>query len=151
MKGSADSCQCVLAFLTKRNMDMIKRLLGMPGPRRSAGPRERVFRQAPEDHAGSSPWWDRAACRGAATDLFFPVGAAAGEARWARQICARCPVQEQCLAYALASGQQYGIWGGRDEQERRQLRQQPREPSEGSVPAGHASENAGAQAGSGPC
>jgi WhiB family transcriptional regulator, redox-sensing transcriptional regulator len=31
-------------------------------------------------------------------------------------------VRQECLAYALTSGQQYGIWGGRDEQERRLLR-----------------------------
>jgi WhiB family redox-sensing transcriptional regulator len=119
---------------------------------RVPGPPGQVPRQAPADDDGRSPWRERAACRGAATDMFFPAGAAgaaADETRRARQICARCPVRQQCLAYALASGQQYGIWGGSDEQERR--RRRLRESGKGPVRAGHASGSAGARAGSGPC
>jgi WhiB family redox-sensing transcriptional regulator len=109
------------------------------------------------DEDDRSPWRDRAACRGAATDLFFPVGpagamgAGADETRRARQICASCPVRQQCLAYALASGQQYGIWGGSDEQERRRLRRQRRESGNGPSRTGHASGSARAMAGSRPC
>ena len=76
------------------------------------------------------PWRERAACREAGIDLFFPIGttgAAADETRRARQICAGCPVREACLDYALTTGQQYGVWGGRDEQERRLLRRRSRE------------------------
>lgn len=40
----------------------------------------------------------------------------------AKQICARCPVNLECLEYALRTDQQYGIWGGKNEKERRQLR-----------------------------
>lgn len=29
----------------------------------------------------------------------------------AREVCARCPVQEACLAYAIEN-QRYGVWGG---------------------------------------
>ena len=85
--------------------------------------------QAPDTHQDRTPWRERAACRGAGTDLFFPVGsagAAADEAGRARQVCGGCLVRADCLAYAMASGQQHGIWGGHDEQERRQLRQQQR-------------------------
>lgn len=123
------------------------------GPaRRASGPRTggQAPHPAPGDDDGRSAWRERAACRGAATDLFFPVGAAeaaADETRQAREICAGCPVRPQCLAYALASGQQYGIWGGSDEQERRRLRRQRREPGKGPVRAGRT----GARAGSGPC
>jgi WhiB family transcriptional regulator, redox-sensing transcriptional regulator len=113
----------------------------LPGPGRTGGPvplasvprtREQAQRPAPGGAEGRSAWRERAACLGAATDLFFPVGAAgaaggaADETRRARQICASCPVRQQCLAYALASGQQYGIWGGSDEQERRRLRRKLR-------------------------
>jgi WhiB family transcriptional regulator, redox-sensing transcriptional regulator len=89
---------------------------------------------APEGAAGAArpvpvldnrdPWQEAAACSDADTELFFPVGKgmlAAAEARQAKQICARCPVQPQCLRYALATGQEFGIWGGYDEDERRPL------------------------------
>jgi WhiB family redox-sensing transcriptional regulator len=38
--------------------------------------------------------------------------------RAARQICASCPVLEECRAHALLSGEPAGIWGGLTEQER---------------------------------
>lgn len=40
----------------------------------------------------------------------------------AKQVCARCPVTLECLEYALKTGQQYGIWGGKNEKELKQLR-----------------------------
>jgi WhiB family redox-sensing transcriptional regulator len=116
-------------------------------------PRGQVARWAQDDDA-RTPWQERAACRGVGIDLFFPVGStgpAADEIRRARQICAGCPVRQQCLDYALASGQQYGIWGGLDEQERRRLRQQLRKRGPGSVQAGDAGRHDGAQTGSGRC
>lgn len=66
-------------------------------------------------------WRSRAACRGMEVDLFFPVGRtgeAVGEIARAKAICARCPVRRQCLAFALASGQHHGVWGGTSEDER---------------------------------
>ena len=30
----------------------------------------------------------------------------------AKAICARCPIQVECLTYALESGEPHGIWGG---------------------------------------
>ena len=35
--------------------------------------------------------------------------------------CRRCPVIATCLAYALDTGQEYGVWGGQTERERRAL------------------------------
>jgi WhiB family transcriptional regulator, redox-sensing transcriptional regulator len=84
--------------------------------------REQVPQQEPEDPGTRSSWQQPAACREASTDLFFPIGTT--ETRQARQICAGCPVRQECLAYAQTTGQQYGIWGGHDEQERRLLRHQ---------------------------
>ncbi|HEY1919397.1 MAG TPA: WhiB family transcriptional regulator, partial [Streptosporangiaceae bacterium] len=56
-----------------------------------------------------------------------PIGSAAAEIQRAKAICARCPVQLPCLTYALATSQEFGIWGGRDEAERRLLHWQWRE------------------------
>ncbi|MGH9224375.1 MAG: WhiB family transcriptional regulator [Acidimicrobiales bacterium] len=72
-----------------------------------------------------SRWRDRAACRGSDPDLFFPIGStgvAVEELRAAKALCATCPVREQCLAFALATNQEAGVWGGASEDERRRLR-----------------------------
>jgi WhiB family transcriptional regulator, redox-sensing transcriptional regulator len=74
-------------------------------------------------------WQNSAACRNVDTELFFPIGPigrAAAEARQAKAICARCPVRQPCLTYALATHQGYGIWGGYDEDERRVLHSRQR-------------------------
>jgi WhiB family redox-sensing transcriptional regulator len=46
------------------------------------------------------------------TDLRTPA------ARHARRICEDCPVRTRCLAAALLYGEEYGIWGGLDPDER---------------------------------
>jgi hypothetical protein len=52
--------------------------------------------------------------------VFFPSRGESAEP--ARQICARCPVRQQCLDYALSHGIVHGIWGGLTERNRRTLR-----------------------------
>lgn len=42
--------------------------------------------------------------------------------REAKAICRGCPVRRECLAYALANREPFGIWGGCSERERRRLR-----------------------------
>jgi WhiB family redox-sensing transcriptional regulator len=39
----------------------------------------------------------------------------------AKRVCAACPVRQECLDYALRVREQYGIWGGLTEVERRAL------------------------------
>ena len=53
-------------------------------------------------------------------DLFFPETWA--QARDAKRLCGDCPVQNDCLKFALATNQQDGIWGGLTPDERRRLR-----------------------------
>ena len=65
-------------------------------------------------------WRYRAACRGADLDLFFPGRGESAEP--ARRVCARCPVREPCLDYALRHGITHGVWGGLAERDRRALR-----------------------------
>jgi WhiB family transcriptional regulator, redox-sensing transcriptional regulator len=67
--------------------------------------------------------WEQAACRSADPDLFFPMaGPRAGltEIR-AKAVCARCPVREPCLDYAIETGQPHGVWGGTTVDERHTL------------------------------
>jgi len=75
--------------------------------------------------------WDReawrrfAACRDADVTVFFPVGStgqAVGQIASAKRICATCPVAEECLVFAVTTNQEFGVWGGLDEDERRQVR-----------------------------
>ena len=64
-------------------------------------------------------WRQQAACHGTDLNLFYPErGQSAGPAR---QVCARCPVPQPCLEYALSNRISHGIWGGLTERERRPL------------------------------
>ena len=67
-------------------------------------------------------WQDLANCLGVDPDLFFPErGASTKEAK---EVCRGCVVREDCLEYALANGEKFGIWGGLSERERRRIRRQ---------------------------
>src|SRR6202161_506889 len=65
-------------------------------------------------------WQIRANCMGVDPDLFFPERGAS--TREAKEVCRGCVVREDCLEYALANGEKFGIWGGMSERERRGLR-----------------------------
>ena len=70
-------------------------------------------------------WRHRSACLDEDPELFFPIGntgPAILQIEEAKQVCRRCDVQEQCLAWALESGQDHGVWGGLSEDERRALK-----------------------------
>jgi WhiB family transcriptional regulator, redox-sensing transcriptional regulator len=69
-------------------------------------------------------WRYSAACRDSDPELFFPVseiGPGARQAEQAKAICAGCPVRERCLAFAVDSGLDHGVFGGTTERERREL------------------------------
>ena len=55
-------------------------------------------------------WQAKAACRGLATNLWYPgPGDPATEAR---AVCAGCAVSEPCRQLAAANHEGHGIWGG---------------------------------------
>jgi WhiB family transcriptional regulator, redox-sensing transcriptional regulator len=66
------------------------------------------------------PWAKDAACLEADPDVFFPEKG--GSTREAKRICGGCPVQLECLVYALEEEERFGIWGGKSERERRALK-----------------------------
>ncbi|MCF2131034.1 WhiB family transcriptional regulator [Strepomyces sp. STD 3.1] len=73
----------------------------------------------------NTDWRARSACRTEDPDLFFPVGntgPALLQIQEAKAVCRRCPVMESCLQWALESGQEHGVWGGTDEDERRRMK-----------------------------
>jgi WhiB family transcriptional regulator, redox-sensing transcriptional regulator len=70
-------------------------------------------------------WRHRAACMEEDPELFFPIGntgPALLQVEEAKAVCRRCPVIDDCLAWALESGQDAGVWGGLSEEERRALK-----------------------------
>ena len=72
--------------------------------------------------ADAKGWQDFANCLGVDPDLFFPERGAS--TREAKEVCKGCVVREDCLEYALANGEKFGIWGGLSERERRRIRRQ---------------------------
>ena len=74
-------------------------------------------------------WRSAGACLSADPDLFFPISSAGPGARQiaqAKVICAGCPVRRECLDFALAHDQVYGIWGGTTPDDRQRDRRRKR-------------------------
>ena len=67
---------------------------------------------------GDPEWASRGACRNVDPETLFVVGAAQHKAK---AICMGCPVRFDCLADALDSRTEFGVWGGMTERERRTL------------------------------
>ena len=70
-------------------------------------------------------WRQDALCREQDPELFFPIGStgpAADQVDEAKAVCRRCPVVEDCLTWALDTGQDAGVWGATSEDERRALK-----------------------------
>lgn len=65
-------------------------------------------------------WQVGARCLEVDPEVFFPERG--GSSKAARAVCNDCPVKVECLRYALANREQFGIWGGTSERERRRLR-----------------------------
>lgn len=68
-------------------------------------------------------WQQHAACRGEDLGMFFGPDGERGPERGQREelakdICAVCPVQAECLGYAAGRPERYGVWGGMNEDER---------------------------------
>ncbi|CAM2939131.1 Transcriptional regulator WhiB [Skermania piniformis] len=75
---------------------------------------EEVFEDAEEQ------WQERALCAQTDPEAFFPEKG--GSTREAKRICMGCQVRDECLEYALANDERFGIWGGLSERERRRLK-----------------------------
>ena len=74
-------------------------------------------------------WHERAACRGMGSDLFFPSIGDHKKAQAAKRVCEGCEARADCLADALATNQQHGVWGGLTVRARRQLRARTAAPT----------------------
>jgi WhiB family transcriptional regulator, redox-sensing transcriptional regulator len=79
-----------------------------------------------DDLSHGEGWRMYALCAETDPEAFFPDKG--GSTREAKLVCRGCPVRGDCLEYALANEERFGIWGGLSERERRRVRQQRRMP-----------------------
>ncbi len=92
----------------------------------TSGTTERAHLSVVADGFGHTPatiddlWQDRALCAQTDPEAFFPEKG--GSTREAKRICQGCEVRAECLDYALAHDERFGIWGGLSERERRRLK-----------------------------
>lgn len=64
-------------------------------------------------------WMLTARCRQLPPGTFFPSDGIGVEV--AQRECRQCPVQMECLEYALEHRIDHGVWGGASERERRRI------------------------------
>lgn len=78
-------------------------------------------------------WRAASACLNTDPDVFFPVAvgtASAKQVARALRICDGCSVRQQCLDFAVRSGEKDGIWGGTTPEDRvRTRRSRNRRPA----------------------
>ena len=72
------------------------------------------------DDEGDLGWQEQALCAQTDPEAFFPEKG--GSTREAKRICVGCEVKAECLEYALANDERFGIWGGLSERERRRIK-----------------------------
>lgn len=81
----------------------------------------------------ATDWRAASACLNADPDLFFPIAvgtAVSKQVSRALRICEGCLVKQQCLDFAVRSGEKDGIWGGTTPEERiRARRARSRRPA----------------------
>jgi WhiB family redox-sensing transcriptional regulator len=64
-------------------------------------------------------WQKEARCNQYDPDIFFDTHVRTE--RRAKAICSRCDVQSACLAFALKTRIEFGVWGGLNGKERRAM------------------------------
>ena len=91
--------------------------LGLPGVRRPDAVGPTPNGTVPD---ATLAWQTDSLCAQTDPEAFFPEKG--GSTRDAKKICSSCEVRSECLDYALANDERFGIWGGLSERERRKLR-----------------------------
>ncbi len=72
-------------------------------------------------------WWNHRRCAGMPPWIFYPTivnkktKSSCDPYSLARSICGGCGVRDECLAYAEATGEVDGFWGGEDLSARQKL------------------------------
>ncbi|MFD6935298.1 WhiB family transcriptional regulator [Streptomyces goshikiensis] len=79
----------------------------------------RPSRYAPDTLPHPPSWRDDAACTEIDTPVFFSPNRS--DIAYVKTVCISCPVRPDCLTHALTHREDYGVWGGLDEDERNTL------------------------------
>jgi WhiB family redox-sensing transcriptional regulator len=103
-----------------------ERRRGRAQARLGQGRRGRALTYQRQKIGAAESWWESGLCRGTDPLLFFPPE---DDGRLKKQdreqaavaLCARCPVRLTCLDHALAVPEQFGVWGGTTEIQRRKM------------------------------
>lgn len=66
------------------------------------------------------PWMAAAVCAQTDPEAFYPEKGSS--TREAKSVCARCTVAAECLDWAVANEERFGVWGGLSERERRKIK-----------------------------
>lgn len=69
-------------------------------------------------------WMEDAACLDLDLVVFYPKRTKRGQSLDtdpAKEICEECPVRKTCLAFAIAHDIPYGVWGGWDWRDRKEI------------------------------
>jgi WhiB family redox-sensing transcriptional regulator len=101
---------------------MPEQQLDAAGSSHTQAPEAPLLTLVPSDDYESleDQWQERALCAQTDPEAFFPEKG--GSTREAKRICLGCEVKDECLDYALAHDERFGIWGGLSERERRRLK-----------------------------
>jgi WhiB family redox-sensing transcriptional regulator len=135
-RGAVSEGAHMVAQMVRAELEVVD-LLGAPsilepGDHLVAVPRPRMPEESsePEQLAGLEDllepgegellWQERALCAQTDPEAFFPEKG--GSTREAKKVCLTCDVRSECLEYALANDERFGIWGGLSERERRKLK-----------------------------
>jgi WhiB family redox-sensing transcriptional regulator len=73
-----------------------------------------------DDPATWQSWQAGALCAQTDPEMFFPEKG--GSTREAKQVCMACEVRGECLEYAIANDERFGVWGGLSNRGRRRAR-----------------------------
>ena len=81
-----------------------------------------VIKRLPKPTTKNYEWQESAACRTVNPELFFHPDQERGpekeeRTKQAKLVCATCTVTKECLNFALSTRQDFGVWGGFDEEE----------------------------------
>lgn len=69
--------------------------------------------------SSDEPWRADAICAQTDPESFYPEQG--GSTREAKSVCKGCTVAAECLDYAIANDERFGVWGGLSERERRAI------------------------------
>lgn len=73
----------------------------------------------------AAEWMHDGLCAQTDPDAFYPNNGQPTAP--AKRVCVGCPVTGDCLAYALAHNERFGVWGGTSERQRRAMRRRTAE------------------------